>query len=127
MPSNKKDIPWPFRRLLVKICLMSATITIGLYCGFTDSYAAFYVAVLIQAINNAYESFELLAGYNKFITAFQAISLLGAGVSAILSILFFAGAPLNSLEYVLGITIALSIPVLHFLIEIFVLWWSGKY
>ena len=117
MPSNKKDIPWPFRQLLVKICLMSATITIGLYCGFTDSYAAFYVAVLIQAINNAYE----------FITAFQAISLLGAGVSAILSILFFAGAPLNSLEYVLGITIALSIPVLHFLIEIFVLWWSGKY
>lgn len=127
MASKKKDIPWSFRQLLVKFFIMSATIVIGLYCGFSDSYAAFYVAALIQAINNSYESFELLKGYNKFITAFHTVSFVGAGGSIILAILFFAGAPLNCLGYVLGITIALSVPVLHFLIEVFILWWSGKY
>ena len=127
MPRRKKDIPWTLRQLLVKICLLSATIIIGLYCGVTDSYGAFYVAALIQAINNAYESFGLLAGYNKFITAFQAFSFIGAGISAILAVLFFCGAPLGRRICALIVAIALSIPVLHFLIESFILWQSGKY
>lgn len=127
MPSKKKDIPWPFRQLLLKSCLMAATMIISLYCGFTDSYAAFYVAVLIQAINNAYESYGLLKGYNKFITAWHTISFFGAVASAILAILFFAGAPLNGLGYVLGISAALSVPIFHYMIELFILWQSGKY
>lgn len=126
MPPRKKEIPWSFRQLLVKICFMTATIVIGLYCGLTASYTSFYVAVLIQAINNAYESFELLAGYNRFITAFQAVAFLGAGVSAILAVLFFSGAPLGCRQYVLGIAVALSIPVIHFLIEAIVMCASGK-
>ena len=127
MPQRKKDIPWSLRQLLVKIGLTAATIAIGLYCGFTASYAAFYVAVLVQALNNAYESFTLLAGYNKFITLCHAVSFLGATGSAVLAILFFAGAPLAGQPFVFGITTALSIPVVHFLIEAFILWWTGKY
>ena len=127
MPRRKNDIPWTLRQLLVKICLLSATIIIGLYCGLTNSYSAFYVAVLIQAINNVYESFELLTGYNKFITAFQAISFIGAGISAILAILFFCNAHLGCHMCVWIVAIALSIPVLHFLIESFILWQAGKY
>lgn len=127
MSSKKKDIPWPFRQLLVKSGLMSATIAISLYCGFTASYSAFYVAVLVQALNNGYESFELLSGYNRFITAFHTFSFLGAVASAILAVLFFSGAPLGGLKLVSCITIALSIPVIHFLIEAFILWKSGKY
>lgn len=127
MTPQKKDIPWSFRQLLIKILIMATSTVIGLYCGMTDSYAAFYVAALIQAINNAYESFELLAGYNRLITAFHAVSLLGAGASAILALLFFSGAPVDCCVWVLCIAVALSIPTVHFITEACILWRSGKY
>ena len=70
MPS-KKPIPWSLRQLCVKVALMSITVFIGLLCGYHDSYNSFYIAVLVQAANNAYDSFGLLNGYNRFITILQ--------------------------------------------------------
>ena len=118
MASRKKDwLPWSFRQLLVKAALTTATIVIGLYCGYLDSYTAFYVAVLIQAFNNTYESYGLMKGYNRAITVFQTLAFLGAIASGIIAILSFAGVDVNTPFYMWLVAALLSIPVVHFLIE----------
>ncbi len=127
MRSKKKNIPWSFRQLLAKGCLTFFTIIVGMYCGVTTSSSAFYIAVLIQACNNVYESYGLLEGYNKLVTTFHTISFIGALISAMLAILFFAGAHLTHWGIMLGVSIALVIPAAHFLFEAYILWNSGKY
>lgn len=123
----KKNIPWTLPQLCVKIGLLSATTVIGLWCGHKDSYSAFYVAVLVQALNNAYESFGLLGGYTRFITWFHVISFLSAVISAIIAVLFFADAAVDNQICVWIIAGLLSVPVLHYLIETFILLVKGKY
>ena len=122
MPS-KKPIPWSLRQLCVKVALMSITVFIGLLCGYHDSYNSFYIAVLVQAANNAYDSFGLLNGYNRFITILQFLSFLGA----IASILSFAGVLTGSPVQAYIVIGMLSVPILHFLIEIFVMIITEKY
>lgn len=128
MASRKKDwLPWSFRELLVKAALTTVTIVIGLRCGYRDSYTAFYVAVLIQAINNAYESYGLMKGYNKGIIVYQTLAFLGATASGIIAILSFAGFDVNTSFYMWLVAVLLSIPVVHFLIEAVCLFFEGKY
>ena len=40
--------------VLANFALMAITIGIGLWCGASDSYGSFYIAVLIQSINNMF-------------------------------------------------------------------------
>lgn len=127
MPSKKKDIPWSFSQLCLKVGLIVITVSIGLWCGYNDSYSAFYIATVVQALNNAYESFGLLSGYNRFITVFQVLAFFGAVVSVVIALFSVSGASVNSLKFVIIITILLSIPVLHFLIEGAILLISGKH
>ncbi|MGN1158020.1 MAG: hypothetical protein ACI4TK_17740 [Agathobacter sp.] len=84
-----------------------------------DSFSAFYIASLVQAINNMYDSFGFLKGYNKFITIFQFLAFIGALVTAILSIIHFApgGNCVNTKIFLVLICVCLSVPVLHFVIE----------
>lgn len=51
---KRKNIEWTLREFMFKIGVMAITICIGLWCGGIDSYNSFYIAVLIQAINNIY-------------------------------------------------------------------------
>ncbi len=127
MASKKKSLPWSLQALAVKSGLMFATIAIGLWCGARDSYSAFYVAALVQSFNNAYESYQLLRGFNKFITGFHLVSFLAAIGSGVIAIIHFAGGNMDYSWMIALIAIALSIPILHYWIEIFVMWREENY
>lgn len=118
---KRKNIGWTLRELMFKIAVMAITIGVGLWCGWTDSYSAFYIAVLVQAINNMYDSSAFLDGYTRFITVFQLLSFIGAVGSLILAIVHFTnqGNVVDTQEFVWGVVIALSIPMIHFGIEVY--------
>lgn len=126
---KRKNIGWTLRDFMVKIAVMVITIGIGLWCGWTDSYGAFYIAVLVQAVNNLYDSSAFLGGYTRFVTVFQIIAFLGALVSAVLAVIHFTngGSVVDSPCFVIGIAIVLSIPILHFGIEVYSLVRHNRY
>lgn len=126
---KRKNIGWTLRELVLKITVMAITISIGLWCGWTDSYSSFYVAVLLQSINNIYDSSGFLNGYTKFITVFQLLSFVGAVVSFVLSIVHFTngGSIVDAREFVCGVIIALSVPVIHFGIEVYIMIRQDRY
>lgn len=120
---QRKKFPFSLQQSVVKFAIMCCTIGIGLWCGWHDSYGAFYIAVLVQAINNMYDSFGLLKGYNKFITYFQFASFLGALIAAILAIIHFApgGSCVDTGKCLLLVSICLSIPLIHLGIEAYLM------
>ena len=126
---KRKNIIWSLREFVIKIAVMAVTISIGLWCGWTDSYSAFYIAVLVQAINNLYDSSAFLGGYTKFVTIFQLLAFIGALGSTILSIVHFTsqGSVVDAPEFVIGIVMALSIPVIHFGIEVYIMIRQDRY
>lgn len=126
---KRKNIGWTLRELMIKIAVMLVTIGVGLWCGWIDSYSAFYIAVLVQAVNNLYDSSAFLGGYTKFITVFQMLAFLGALGSAILAIVHFTngGNIVDSRNFVIVIIIALSIPILHFGIEVYSMLRNNQY
>ena len=126
---KRKNIGWTLREFMVKIAVMVITISIGLWCGWIDSYSAFYIAVLVQAVNNLYDSSAFFGGYTRFVTAFQIMTFLGALGSAVLAVVHFTngGSIVDSRNFVIGIAIALSIPILHFGIEVYSLVRHNRY
>ncbi|NBH15449.1 hypothetical protein D3Z36_14995 [Lachnospiraceae bacterium] len=68
---KRKNIVWSLREFILKIAVMAVTISIGLWCGWTDSYNGFYIAVLVQSVNNLYDAGVFLEGYTRFITVFS--------------------------------------------------------
>lgn len=112
-----------------KCTVMLITVGIGLWCGWHDSYSSFYIAALVQAVNNAYESFPFLSGYNKSITGFYLLSILGSVVSFIISIIHFTpdGTCVDNIRFVIGITMLLCIPIVHLGIEIYDMWRKGQF
>ena len=127
MQKRKRNIPLSLRELIVKACFMIATVFIGLWCGLHDSYSAFYVATLVQAVNNAYDSYKFLSGYNKLITLFHILSFVAAILAGTISIVYFAGAKVGYSTFVCIIVVALSIPPLHYLVEILIKLFTGDY
>lgn len=126
---KRKNIVWSLREFVIKIAVMAITISIGLWCGWTDSYSAFYIAVLVQSINNLYDSNAFLEGYTKFVTIFQLLAFIGALGSVIFSIVHFTskGSIVDTPKFVIGIAIALSIPVVHFGIEVYSMIRQNRY
>lgn len=126
---KRKNMVWSLRELVIKIAVMAVTISIGLWCGWTDSYSAFYIAVLVQSINNLYDSTAFLEGYTRFITIFQLLSFLGALGAGILSIVHFTskGSVVDTPGFVIGIAIALSVSVVHFGIEVYSMIRQNRY
>lgn len=126
---KRKNIGWSLRECVIKIAVMAITISIGLWCGWTDSYSAFYIAVLIQAINNLYDSSFFLGDYTRFVIVFQLLAFVGALGSAILSIVHFTsqGSIVDAPPFVVGVVIALSIPVVHFGIEVYSMLRQDRY
>lgn len=126
---KRKRIDYPLRELVIKASVMLVTLSIGLWCGWQDSYSSFYIATLVQAVNNLYDSSGFLEGYTKTITIFQLIAFVGALVAAILSIIHFTdgGNIVDTQQCVIGITLALSIPILHFVIEIYSMIRQNRY
>ena len=127
--TKRKNIGWTLREFMVKIAVMIITVAIGLWCGLSDSYSAFYIAVLVQAVNNLYDSSAFLGGYTRFVTVFQIMAFLGALGSAVLAIVHFTsrGSVVDSRGFVIGIAIALSIPIVHFGIEVYSLVRNNRY
>lgn len=126
---KRKSIGWTLREFMMKIAVLVCTICIGLWCGWNDSYNGFYIAVLIQSVNNIYDSSAFLGGYTKFITVFQILAFWGALISAVLAVIHFTngGNIVDSLVFVIGITIALSIPILHFGLEVYSMLRHNRY
>lgn len=120
---QRKKFPFSLQESVIKLAIMCCTIGIGLWCGWHDSFSAFYIAVLVQAINNMYDSYGFLKGYNKFITCFQFASFVFAFVSAILAIIHFApgGSCVDTEKCLIVVSIFLSIPILHFGIEAYLM------
>lgn len=114
---------------MFKIAVMAITIGIGLWCGWIDSYSAFYIAVLVQSINNIYDSSAFLKGYTRFITVFQLLAFIGAVGAFILSIMHFTnqGSVVDTQKFVWGVVIALSIPMIHFGIEVYSMIRQNRY
>lgn len=126
---GRKKIEWTLQGFAVKIAVMLVTVSIGLWCGWNDSYGAFYIAVLIQAVNNLYDACSFFTGYTKFVTIFQLFAFAGALGSAIIAIIHFTagGGMVDSIQFVIGTAAALSIPILHFVIEIYSLVREDRY
>jgi len=108
------------------------TIVIGLLCGFFNSYTAFYIAVLVQAVNNGYEAGSSLEGYDKFNTFFFFISFLSSLAAFVSSVCYFAlpqqfGSLLSGIPAVIIMASMLSIPVLHMLVDVFIRIAQGNY
>ena len=123
MKKQKKNLPFTLQQYAAKLAVMFCTIGIGLWCGWHDSFSSFYIASLVQAISNMYDSFEFLKGYNKFITIFQFLAFIGGLVTAILSIIHFSpgGDYVDTKFFLVLISICLTIPVLHFAIEVYLM------
>lgn len=122
-------MPFTLQQYVIKLSVMGFTIGIGLWCGWNDSFSAFYIASLVQAISNMYDSFEYLKGYNKFITVFEFLAFIGGLITVILSIIHFApGGNYIDTRFCLAlISVFLSIPVLHFVIEAYLLIRNDSY
>lgn len=120
---QRKNMPFTLQQYAIKLSVMACTIGIGLWCGWHDSFSAFYIASLVQAISNMNDSFDFLKGYNKFITIFQFLAFIGALVTAVLSIIHFApgGKLVDTEQFLVLISVCLSIPVLHFVIEAYLM------
>lgn len=116
---RRKNMPFTLQQYAIKLSVMACTTVIGLWCGWHDSFSAFYIASLMQAINNMHDSFEFLKGYNRFITFFQFLAFIGALTTAILSIIHFApnGDYVDTKFCLILISVCLSIPILHFSVE----------
>ena len=127
MTTNSKKLPWSIPELLVKSGVAGITIGIGLWCGFHDSYNAFYVAALVQSVNNAYDSMNLISGYNRFIAFFHITSFILAIITFIISVIHFCNGDVNSIKFVIFVIFALSIPVAHYLLEILLKFVAGDY
>lgn len=130
MPTKKrKNIGWTLQELMFKIAVMVFTVIIGLWCGWCDSYSAFYIAVLVQAVNNFYDASAFLKGYTKSITVFQTLAFIGALASSILSIIHFTdkGSIVDTRKWVLIVVAALSIPIIHYGIEAYIMIRQDRY
>lgn len=126
---HRKNIPFSFRECMAKCLIMLATVLIGLWCGYYDSYDSFYIAVMIQAFNNIYDSFGFLTGYNRLITGFQSASFCAAGLAAIASVIHFTkyGAWLNTKGVLITVGIFLCIPIVHWGIEAYLMFRNDLY
>lgn len=122
-------MPFTLQQYAVKISVMACTVGIGLWCGWHDSFSAFYIASFVQAISNMYDSFGFLKGYNQFITIFQLLAFIGALITAILSIIHFApGGEFVDTRVCLALVCTfLSISIIHFLIEIYIMLRNDSY
>lgn len=127
MPLQKKEISLPLRSLVVKSGLSFITVAIGLYCGYQDSFSAFYVATIVQSVNNLYDSYHFLDGYNIFVTVFHLVSFIGAIVASAFAVIHFVGGDVDSVAHLVFVTVALSVPTVHYLIEVLIKLCTGNY
>lgn len=120
MLKEQKKLNMTLSELVVKMSVMILTTGIGLFCGATDSYESFYIAVFMQSINNMYDSFPYLQGYTKFITTFHLLSFIGSLAMCLLSAIYFFSSvtTMESNSIVIIFSIILSVPIIFYGIEI---------
>lgn len=112
-----------------KFALLTVTVFIGLWCGIKGSYAAFYIAALIQALNNAYDAFGYLSVYDTVTKAAQAFIFLFAVAVFIISIIHFTegGEIMDNSGCLIFTTISLSMPIVFWGSESVYLIFQKKY
>ena len=106
---------------LAKAMLLMVSLIIGLSC--VDSTDAFYIAVFVQSLNNASDSFEYIGHSSRLITGAYAIVLLGATLSFIFAIMHFSTETNAFADHNLVLVIVcvfLTIPLVILGIKIFV-------
>lgn len=117
----KKDV--------AKAAMLLVSLVIGLLCG--DTLDAFYIAVLVQSLSNAYDSFEHIGVSSRLITGAYVITLLGAVLSFICAVLHFSSnqmtAFVNEKWAIVGVCVFLAIPFIIVAIKVFVTIRSGEY
>lgn len=117
----KKDV--------AKAAMLLVSLVIGLLCG--ETLDAFYIAVLVQSLSNAYDSFEYIGVSSRLITGAYVITLLGAVLSFICAVLHFSPNQItvfvNEKWAVVGVCVFLAIPFIIVAIKVFVTIRSGEY
>lgn len=117
----KKDI--------AKAAILLISLVIGLVCG--DTIDAFYIAVLVQSLSNAYDSFEYIGNTSRLITGAYVITLLGAVLSFICAVLHFSHNQITSFvneKWMIAVVcVFLSIPFIIIAVKVFVVIRSGEY
>lgn len=117
----KKDI--------AKAAILLSSLVIGLLCG--ETLDAFYIAVLVQSLSNAYDSFEYIGTFSRLITGAYVITFLGAVLSFICAILHFAPnrmtALVNTKGVVFVVCVCLAIPFIIMSIKVFITIRNGEY
>ena len=128
--TQRRGIPFDIRECLIKFTIMVISIVIGIWISLEgESYDSFYIASLLQAINNMYDSFGFLNGYSRFTTTFHVFSFLGALLTLLLSIMHFVSNKnfMDTYFFFVFVIALLSIPILYLSIEIYVQLRYGKY
>ena len=124
-----KNIDWPFPQLVAKVLTSICVLVISLWFGLRDSHTSFYIAVLVQSINNFYESFLFLFGYTKYVTIFNLISCCLSVITFHCSVIYL-GDSTSSLQnscLVYIISLFLFVPIAYFISEAFYMIRDNKF
>ena len=115
--------------VLANFALMSITIGIGLWCGASDSYSSFYIAVLIQSLNNMFNAVKYFGGYEKRVVVVQVISFVLAVLATIIAVVHFTprGGFFDNIWFIIFVTIALSLPAIHLAVEVYTIIRNNEY
>lgn len=127
---NNDALSIPLKELVAKLGTVVLTIIVGLLCGYYASFAAFYVAAMIQAVNNGYDAVVSMnrGGFHTFM---HLLTFLGSLAVFIMAVSYFAigvlGKYLGTERAALVAACLLGIPALHMLVEVFYRGFTGKY
>lgn len=118
------------KECVIQLGLLLIAIIIGIISAWNfNDYATFYIAVLLQAINNCYDASKYLQGYTLLITLYGIIYFLISVGCGILSILHFTEMK-NYVDVEFfrnSAIIGLSLPVVALLTGIYVAIRSNRY
>lgn len=116
----KKDV--------AKAAMLLVSLIIGLLCG--ETIDAFYIAVLVQSLSNAYDSFEYIGVHSRLVTGVYVIALFAAVLSLICAVLHFSptAASFTNQAWVVAVVCGfLALPFVIVAVNIFVTIRSGEF
>ncbi len=116
----KKDV--------AKAAMLLVSLIIGLLCG--ETIDAFYIAVLVQSLSNAYDSFEYIGVRSRLVTGVYVIALFAAVLSLICAVLHFSPTTASFTNQVWVVAVVcgfLALPFVIVAVNIFVTIRSGEF
>ncbi|MBQ7718764.1 MAG: hypothetical protein IJT38_05635 [Clostridia bacterium] len=114
---------------LPKFGVLLVTLIIGLACGYKDSYASFYLTVMVQSLANSYDSASYLKGYDIHITVGYVLVFIFSVIAFTIAVLHFTafGKMCDNKIFVIIIGIILSAPLVISCVQAYLLIKNKQY